>query len=173
MHQGPAGLRLEPAGVKAGFLQKLAGDAAGEIEHPLRGNVHEVGRAAGEIDRAGIGRGRRHYADQISAIGGSQRRSGENVEHAGVGKIPIAPRQEAGVIRLEAGTAQHAVAYRIAVEQQQPAIPQRRLRKLAAGKVPLDLRTARVREFPSPRLDRNFRTIDRNDFGRNDFGLVG
>ena len=89
-------------GVEAGFLQKFAGNVAAEIERPLRREVCEIGRAARKIDHARARRRRRHDADEIGAVGGLQRRGGENVEHAGVGKFPIAPRQEAGIVRLEA-----------------------------------------------------------------------
>ena len=73
-----------------------------------------------------------HFADQKGAIGGLQRGGGENVEDAGVGKAPVAPRQKTGVVGLETGASQHAIANRVAVEQKHPAVPQCRSFALAA-----------------------------------------
>src|SRR5208282_78751 len=131
---------------------EFAAETAGEIERTADANVLGVRCSAGKIELPRCRGGRRHLAEEIGAIAGPQRRGGEDVEDAGVGKVPIAPGEKTRVIRLEAGAAQHAIADRVAMQQQHAAVPQRRQLAPAPSKMPVDLLTSRVRELPRPRL---------------------
>ena len=72
-------------------------------------DIVRVGRARREIDLPGIRCVRAHHAEQERAVGGAQRRHREAVAHRLVGKIPVAPRDEAREIHLQIRAAEHAV----------------------------------------------------------------
>ena len=67
------------------------------------------GVPAAKVDLPRGRRVRAHHAEQERAIGGAQRRHRKAVAHRLVGKVPVAPRDEAREIGFQIGAAQHAV----------------------------------------------------------------
>ena len=96
----------------------------------------------------------------------SQRSGGENIEHAGGGKTPIAPSQEACIIRLEARPAQNTILLRVAMQQQHTPVPQSRSFALLGGKMAVNVCAARLCEYPGKWLDDNLDRIKRTDLNR-------
>ena len=116
--------------------------------------------------QAGIGGRRRHLADQESAIAAAQRRRCKDVIDARVRKTPIAPRAEAGVIGLEARAAQHAAFDRVALQQQDAAVPNARNACAAGRRNKPSISVAPLGgERPRPRLKADLRPIERGDLG--------
>src|SRR4051812_10757645 len=103
---------------------------------------------------------RAHLAEHEGAVAAAERAHAEAVEHARIGKAPVAPRDEAGKIGLEIAGAEPIVGeYRIASEQH-AAIPQRRPFAPQLRKMRVDLRAAFVGERPCPWLDREIERAD-------------
>src|SRR5882757_5138337 len=95
---------------------------------------------------------RGHLAEHEHAVAAAQRAHAESVEHAFVGKTPVAPCQKAGKIRLEiVGAEAIAAEDRIAAEQD-PAVPEFWLLGLLTRKMRVNAGAALSRERPRPRL---------------------
>ena len=107
---------------KPGLLEKLAPHAVLEIDFAAD-DVIRVGRAAGEIDPAGVEGMRAHDTEKKGAIGAADRRGAETVAHLRVRVAPVLPGGKARVIGLEKFTAQHAVLDHLMMHQQHAAIP--------------------------------------------------
>ena len=86
----PARLGLEIAHRKPGLLEKLAPHAVLEIDFAAD-DVIGAGRAAGEIDPAGIERVRAHDTEKKGAIEAPDRRGAETVAHLRVRAAAVLP----------------------------------------------------------------------------------
>ena len=105
-HRGPARLRLEICGREPGLLGDLAHDVAREVyARPV--NIVEVGEPGGEIDAPRIGGMRAHDAQDERAVAAAQGTHGEAVLDVAVGRIPVPPSQQARIVGLEIGAAEH------------------------------------------------------------------
>ena len=89
---GPARLRREIVHRQAGLLEKLAPHAVLEIDLAAD-DVVRIGRAAGEIDLAGIEGVRAHDTEEERAIGALDRRGAEAIAHLARAAGPGASRQ--------------------------------------------------------------------------------
>jgi hypothetical protein len=148
----PMRLALVFAGCEPGFFLELARDAAWNIDRAVP-DVVEVGRTGWKIDAPGVRRVLAHFTEHEGAVGAAQRAHAEAVEHARVGKAPVAPGQETCEIGFEiAGAEAVAGKYRVA-SKQDAAVPHRRLFALLIGEMPRDLGAPRFGKRPRPRLD--------------------
>src|ERR1700730_13573878 len=93
---------------------------------------------------------RGHLAERERAVVAAQRAHSETVEHAVVGKVPVAPCQKAGEIGLEIVGAEAIPAEDRITAQQNPAVPELRLLYLLQRKMDVDVGAALNRERPRP-----------------------
>jgi hypothetical protein len=94
------------------------------------------------------------------AVGGDERGGAETVVHAGVRPPPGAPGREARIIGLQVGAAKDAAAYRLPMQQQHAAVPDRRHLALEPGEVSIDVTAPLLGESPDPRLEGQLEPVD-------------
>jgi hypothetical protein len=163
-HHRPALLGLKVTHLESGLFEKLATEITREIEHSAAIDVVRLRRSARKIKKASRRRIGRHLTHQISTISSAQRRRNEEITDAAIGKLPIPPRTEAGVVGLEASAAKHSVADGMAVHQQDTAVPNSAPLLLQSGEMPIDLAALIRSERPLPTFQTNFRVVERGDF---------
>src|SRR5580704_7026913 len=94
-HHGPSRFGIELRDGNAGFLQKFAAQIVAKVERTVRAEVRGLRRTARKIAAPRPRRIGRHLAEEITAVGRAQHRGGEEVIDAGIGKLPVAPSDEA------------------------------------------------------------------------------
>src|SRR3954451_14683342 len=92
-----------------------------------------------------------HLAKHEHTVAAAQCAHSESVEHAAVGKAPVAPCQKAGEIRLEIVGAEAICAEHRIAAHQNPAVPEFWLRGLLTCEMRVDIGAALDRERPGPR----------------------
>ena len=101
-----------------------------------------------------------HFAEHERAVGAAQRAHPETVEHALVGKTPVAPGQEACEIGLEITGAETALGEVGIAPQQDASIPDSRLVTLLNRKMRVDIGAPRFGEAPRPWLHTQIKLRD-------------
>src|SRR6202035_293923 len=131
---------------QSGFLLDFAGSAAGDVDLTMA-DIVEVGRSRRKIDATRIRGVPAHFAEDEGAVAGAQRAHSESVEHASVGKAPVAPGQEACEIGLEIRRRETLPVENGIARQQDAAVPDRLFARLD-GEMRLDLGLPRLRKRP-------------------------
>src|SRR6202171_4564297 len=98
----------------------------------------EVSRSRWKVDAPGICGMLAHFAQHECAVGAAQRAHPEAVEHALVGKTPIAPRQEACEIDVGISGAEAVAGENRVARQQDAPVPDFRLLALLDGEMRID-----------------------------------
>ena len=94
-HGGPTGCGVKLADIDSGLFHEFAAEIAAEIAGTAGVDIIGLGRAAWEAKLRRSRRVGRHLADQISAVGGAQRRSRKEIVDAAVGETPSPPGDKA------------------------------------------------------------------------------